>query len=284
MSRTGVARTQSNPSINREVYDSHRFDNYTAWLDLQERAEKRSRKVFFSEDNHEPVYGYSELPAPAQSPERTKSPFRVKENSFTSSTVVTRQYDKSFSLSTGQFDSVRTDPFHYPNAIATTQGDHWEDHRSGNRNPFFVKPSLMRPLDKELRDAVPDSAVKQLMHSKAMGGKISRPMDVACANILFGNGMKPSPRKEEKEPAARDWSSFCPKAAPAPPKPTRPQPATSYKVRVTDTFDDRKSHLRCQGGLDAQRGFAGTWSVEHGHGTQGISQFALTPQPLMSFW
>jgi len=283
-----LSRTQSHPSkMTDDTFDHHRFDNYTAWIDLQERAERKSRSVFFHEESKDKIYGFSNEPAVITVVDPVKKPFKVTENSFTSGEVVTRQYDENAAVSDGKFEVIRSDPFHFPNVVATTKTDHWGDYRSGSRDPFIIKPQLVRPLDKELRDAVPDSAVKQLVHMKAMGGKVNRPVDRACADILFAAKTEVAPTRNYEKPTAVegiDWTSFTPNRVPFPPLPKASAPPCRGKIRVTASSveDDRKWHLRCKGGIDAHRGLAGTWSSTN-HGV-GVSEFTYTPQPLMNFW
>jgi len=282
-----------------EEFNHHRFDNYTAWLDREERKKQKIRKINFGEESS--VYGY-QPPCDIVFKKREKSPFKVDERSFTSGEVVSRNYDKNFALNNSDFEAVRTDPFHYPNTVGCTSKSHWDDYRSGSRNPYFIKESLRRPLDEELYNSVPESLVQKTMYNMKNRGP-SKPMDEVCAKILFAPDMaipleRPKERTHTLDKVAgaaspgfnsvTEWSTFRPVSKKST-RQTHSVPATirqsrSDRVLVTSTSDDGKSaHLRNQGGLAAKLGWAGTWSCEHGGGP-GISEFSLIPPPLVTFW
>lgn len=286
-----------------EEFNHHRFDNYTAWLDLQQRAAQKSKKHFFGEVPKEVLYGFDEG-EPVDYKPREKSPFKVREPAFTSGLKVSRKYDKNATLSDMPIDFQRTDPFHFPNTVGSTAKCHWEDYRSGNRNPEFIKECLKRPLDKELYAQVSDEQVKDL-YKKQTTGK-AKPVDKDCAKILFAPdievlGGKRTERLRLEEEARENAEKIEyakalaaeqkakverfadeKKAVSLPPRGRERNPP-GPKVLVTSILDGNSDHYRMQGGKHAQRGFAGSWSVNHGGGA-GISQFSVAPPPLLSFW
>lgn len=288
-----------------EEFNHHRFENYCGWLDLEERKKQKARKIFFGEEPTEALYGY-EPPSDIVVKERAKSPFRVDERAFASGEVVSRTYDKNFALNNSDFEAVRTDPFHYPNTVGCTAKSHWGDYRSGSRNPYFIKESLRRPLDEELYNSVPEAMVQQEYYNMKNRGH-GKPMNADIAKILFAPDIDIQIPKSKKRPTspeihsvstpvsrtpqlAREWSNF---RVAKPPKVTRDShsvPAlrrrrSDDKVLVTSTEDDPKksAHLRMQGGMSAKLGWAGSWSCHHGGGP-GISEFSMTPPPLVTFW
>lgn len=292
---TGSAASPS-PMKQIEEYNHHRFDNYTAWIDLQMRAEQKSKQVFFGEQPKEVLYGYEKQETLPRT--RAKSPFKVLEPSFTSGTFINRPYDKNMVLSDDLFNAERTDPYHYPNVVGCTPTSHWGDYRSGSRNPFYIKDSLKRPLDKELYDSVSDTYIQHTLHNLKCGGKAPKPMDEACAKILFApdNSVRPERYKKKQtlhlqlEPIKKSsghWESFANPARRhirSTPDLRSKSKMVSSKVHVDSIYDDHGADLRCQGGVQARCGFAGSWSVEQGGGSSGISQFTIQPPPMMTFW
>lgn len=175
-------------------YDRQRFDNYTAWLDLQVRARQEARKVLSGEKAEGDLYGFSSFAL--EVPTTLPDPFLVQEPSFTSGDIVRRQYDKRDKVSSqhSAMHTVRTDPWHYPNSQAVQEHEHFDDYRSGSCSD--IKPKN-RPSDKERAAAVSDAMVKRFVFA-ASGAKASH-FDKASAAVLFGKDIhiRPSPRALE---------------------------------------------------------------------------------------
>lgn len=172
-------------------YDRQRFDNYTAWLDLQVRARQEANKVFRGETPNSDLYGFSN-PTTAVTTPRSE-PFVVQEPSFTSGDIVRRRYDKQDSVTSQAMDLkvVRTDPWHYPNSQAVREVEHFDDYRSGSCSENSAKN---RPTDKERAAAVSDSLVKKFVFA-ASGAKAAH-VDPASAAVLFKKDIEIRPRPE----------------------------------------------------------------------------------------
>jgi hypothetical protein len=151
-------------------YDRQRFENYTSWLDMQVRAGRESRKRFFGEEPKGVIYGYAEgAPPPETIPAR---PFSKLEPSFTNGDLVYRAYDANDSLNPRlSIAGIRSDPYHYPNAMCVKEKDHFMDRRAGSRHPDprCIRP---RPVDAELKAAVPEEMVANWVRAEG-GVKLS---------------------------------------------------------------------------------------------------------------
>ncbi|CAD7943513.1 unnamed protein product [Amoebophrya sp. A25] len=153
---------------NDDRFDRQRFENYTAWLDTQSRAMQKSETYFFGRKVEKPLYGF-EPPRELFQKDKQEKPFVIQEPSFTSGTVCARKYDKNYIVTDDKLEDLRADPYHEPNFMAIKTKDHFGDHRSGSRHPMKERlPQLWRPVDKELRKAVPQEMVDSWM--KANGG------------------------------------------------------------------------------------------------------------------
>merc|ERR550514_240886 len=103
-----------------------------------------------------PLYGFARKTTPstpATANRRPKSaPFLVQEPSFTSGSFVLRQYDRKGTVTSAAMDlkTVRTDPWHYPNAQAVMEQDHFNDYRATSRNDDAA-PKADRKADRERR-------------------------------------------------------------------------------------------------------------------------------------
>lgn len=170
-------------------YDRQRFENYTSWLDSQVRAGRESRKRFFGEEPKGVIYGYAEGPPPPD-PVPAK-PFSKWESSFTSGDLVYREYDAGDSLNPRLgLAGIRSDPYHYPNAQCVVEHDHFLDRRSGSRHPDprCIHP---RPIDAELKAAVPEEMVQNWVRSES-GVKLSG-VDPERLKNFFDPTIRPNP-------------------------------------------------------------------------------------------
>jgi len=173
-------------------YDRQRFDNYNSWLDMNVRAQRESRKRFFGEVPKGVIYGYSEAPpAPEQIPGK---PFSKWESSFTSGELVYREYDANDSLNPRLTTAgIRSDPYHYPNAQCVEEKNHFEDRRAGSRHPDPRCVPYERPIDKELRAAVPDEMVQNWVRSEG-GVKLSG-VPPERLKDFFSSDVRPDPEQ-----------------------------------------------------------------------------------------
>lgn len=175
-------------------YDRQRFDNYTAWLDLQVRAKQSADKVFQGKMPTGDLYGFRDPMNEVRSALTTpkSEPFLIQEPSFTSGETVRRLYDKQDKLTKQDMPggTVRTDPWHYPNSQAVHEPEHFDDYR---RASTWEDAKNNRPEDKERAAAVSDEMVKQFVFA-ATGAKAAH-VDATSAAVLFGREMdiRPSP-------------------------------------------------------------------------------------------
>jgi len=286
-----------------EDFNFHRFDNPSSWLDREKKAVQLYDKIFLGKPPTEELYGYKKHNI--QVTDRIKEEFKKREPAFTSGCPVLRTYDRNHQVSDGPLEPFRSDPFHFPNTVGSTNKCHWGDWRSGNRNPEFIKPTLLRPLDKELYDAVSEEDVAALYKKQHFG--VSKPMDPTCAEILFGPEIEvlggkrtrqlrdEQDKRTEEEHLARmrqikkdseEWTAKR-KLAHSQSSPAvqyqsqvqkrREQPA--YRVPVYSATDGNSEHYRMSGGRHAHNGFAGTYSASHGGGS-GIAQLAIVAPPV----
>mmetsp|Transcript_135718 Transcript_135718/g.290234 ORF Transcript_135718/g.290234 Transcript_135718/m.290234 type:complete len:357 (-) Transcript_135718:104-1174(-) len=157
-----------------EYYDRHRFNNPSAWLDREDRARNKAAG--------QPLgYGYAKPKEPVQA--REEKPFTVVEPSFTSGWMCHRKYNQF--ASGYATDAVRTDPYHFPNALEVKDSDHYKDQRrrTQNSDPHFWK------VDPKLRDAVSDDMVK--MHIIAHRGETRANIDPKVMEPLFSDNIRP---------------------------------------------------------------------------------------------
>lgn len=161
------------------VFNHHRFDNYGAWLDRELRNKRRVRG--------EPEgFGFAVPRPPA--PARKEKPFMVQEVSMTSGLLVTRRYvqkDTDYPI-----DTLRSDPYHYPNHLQVQEEGHYEDRRARSQH---IDPRVREkneiPRDKVLREAVPDEMVKNIIMSGMKDMKYKVDPDVL--KIQFDPNIRP---------------------------------------------------------------------------------------------
>eukprot|EP00929_Paragymnodinium_shiwhaense_P035729 TRINITY_DN19258_c0_g1_i1.p2 TRINITY_DN19258_c0_g1~~TRINITY_DN19258_c0_g1_i1.p2 ORF type:complete len:347 (+),score=74.27 TRINITY_DN19258_c0_g1_i1:82-1122(+) len=136
-----------NPTTKR--YDVHRFDNYGAWLDRENKSKagKLGRPL---------GWGFADPKPPAVAPE--EKPFYVQEFSFTSGESVMREYKHM--KSQFRLEAGRTDAHHFPNLGGIREDSHYADCR---RRSCHVDPTRWKPVsgDDALREAVSDDMVLQ---------------------------------------------------------------------------------------------------------------------------
>lgn len=157
-----------------EHFDRHRFDNYTAWLDMEGRKKNK-------EGGKHLGFGYA-VPKPPQ-PARPERPFEVQEFSMTSGLLVNRKYD---ALETNfRSEKLRSDAHHFPNHMDVKDSDHYKDHRRRN---CHCDPDRW-VIDPKLRAAVTDEMVEQ--HVRVQRGMTRKAYDPEIMNILFSNSVKP---------------------------------------------------------------------------------------------
>jgi len=159
-----------------EYYNRHRFANPSAWLDQQDRNRKKAEGKPLG-------YGFP-VPKP-QPPPREEKPFTVVEPSFTSGWMCHRKYNQF--ASGYATDNVRTDPYHYPNALEVKDADHYKDNRRRSQN---CDPHTWKP-DPKLKDVVSDEMVQQ--HLLAHKGETRAKIDAAAMEPLFNDMIRPNP-------------------------------------------------------------------------------------------
>jgi hypothetical protein len=155
-------------------YDRHRFDNYTAWLDREARNKAKAEGKPLG-------FGFS-IPRQPKPP-RQERPFWVIENAMASGQLVHRKYDQT--ETSYQCETMRSDPYHYPNHMEVKDSEHYKDHRRRTQN---TDPSRW-VVDPKLRDAVPDWMVDQQV--KAHRGETRIPVDPNLMAVLFGDDIRP---------------------------------------------------------------------------------------------
>eukprot|EP00440_Ansanella_granifera_P049085 gb/GFBE01053182.1/.p1 GENE.gb/GFBE01053182.1/~~gb/GFBE01053182.1/.p1 ORF type:complete len:322 (+),score=70.75 gb/GFBE01053182.1/:1-966(+) len=161
-------------STSDEYFDRHRFDNYTAWLDMEDRKKNRGQGKHLG-------FGYG-VPKPPQPP-RPERPFYVQEFSMTSGILVNRKYDAT--ETNFRAEKMRSDPHHFPNYIDVKDSDHYKDHRRRN---CHCDPDRWT-IDPVLRDAVSEEQVKQTV--AANRGMTRTYPDPKILDILFSDSVKP---------------------------------------------------------------------------------------------
>jgi len=145
-----------------EYYDRHRFDNYSAWLD-------REDKLKAGKDKKPLGWGFCDPKPPA--PHKDERPFVVVEQGMVSGQMLLRKYehlDSAFPT-----EGERANPWHYPNDSGLQDHHHYGDHR---RRSCHVDPHRWKPLpgDAILRDAVSDATVTAKMFAEK--GERRRPV------------------------------------------------------------------------------------------------------------
>ena len=96
-------------------FDRQRFENYTAFYDLQMRAEQKSQAHFYGRKPDKALYGFDLKPEVKLDSGKTKEIVTINERSMTSGTYLKRKIDNNFVLTDGLLEDMRTDPYHYPN-------------------------------------------------------------------------------------------------------------------------------------------------------------------------
>lgn len=160
----------------QEGFNKHRFDNYTAWLDREDRNRAKA--------SGKPLgFGFAE-PRPSPEP-REAQPFFVQEAAFTSGLLVTRKYDK---LECGYAtEATRTDPWHFPNDMEVEDKDHYKDRRRRNQH---CDPARW-VVDPQLRDAVSEQEVES--QCRAHRGETRAQHDPKLMGLLFDNNVRLQP-------------------------------------------------------------------------------------------
>jgi len=191
------------PDVN---FDRHRFDNHSAWLDLEGRKQRRSEGQHLG-------WGFG-IPKPPQ-PSRSERPFYVQEPAMTSGILVNRKYDAT--ETNFRAEKERSDPYHYPNHMDVKESGHYADHRRRN---CHCDPDRWT-VDPVLRDAVSDQMV--IDRVRAEKGESRRPPDPKMVAILFGDNVKP--QKESFKELNVDFSCLDLPHQEGGPVNSRPRPA-----------------------------------------------------------
>lgn len=174
-------------------YNKHRFDNHSAWMDMQIRRDAQAR------GNHQ-GWGFAELQMPPK-PKKEKH-FHVCEPSMTSGEMVLRKVpkvEKTFPL-----EDERVSLHHYPNYKNVKDEDHYEDWRARSQH---IDPSRRKamPKDKVLSDAVTDEMVQgRILAEKADNRK---PVDAKLLALRFAEVQLDAESVRELQKEHRvDWS------------------------------------------------------------------------------
>jgi hypothetical protein len=237
-------------------FNHHRFDNHSAWLDRELRNKRQLRG--------EPKgHGFAIPREPA--PARKEKPFVTQEYSMTSGLLVTRRYaqrDTDFPL-----DCERSDPYHYPNHLNVHERYHYEDRRARSQH---IDPRVRArdeiPRDRELREAVPEEMVQNMLAGRS-AAKIQPDPNVMA--IQFDPNVRPQretvkqlnvdlscvdlPRREQQLPVftsfdqkRKDWT-WCLGGKKPPPPPDHGDPKMHRTTSLPGTLSGH-SHLAHQKG------------------------------------
>lgn len=158
-------------------YNEHRFDNYGAWLEREDRLKAQSQGRPLG-------HGYAEPKPPPPPPE--ERPFYVLEESFTSGLLINRKYDQlQHKFPT---EITRADPWHFPNVQELQEKDHFRDWR---RRTQHTDPTRWQ-VDPELRAAVPEKMVKH--HIAKERREIRANIDPQKMEPMFSSTVRPEPK------------------------------------------------------------------------------------------
>jgi len=169
-----MAAAASDLVASQQHYDRHRFDNYTGWLDREDRkaALKDGRALGFG-------YEVPKTPPPA----REEAPFYAQEYSMTSGLLVNRRYDQ---YQSGYACGVtRSDPHHEPNHLEVKEHHHYINQQ---RRIQHVDPTMWK-VDPKLRDAVSEDMVKQKVAQDR--GEVRANIDPVAVETLFDENIRP---------------------------------------------------------------------------------------------
>lgn len=169
---------QEHPLGGKSRFDNHRFDNYSSWLDREERLKARRQGRPLG-------HGFSE-PKPPPEP-RPEKPFTVMEAAFTSGLMVQRQYNQHAGT-LYKTEGERSDPYHYPNFLEVKDEMHYEDARRRSQN---VDPREWKP-DPKMASVVTDDMVK--VQLSAHLGEARKYIDPKLMSGLFDEGVRPTAR------------------------------------------------------------------------------------------
>lgn len=155
------------------IFNHHRFDNHSSWLDRELRNKRRLRG--------DPLgHGFAVPRAPA--PARTEKPFTIQEAGMVSGLLVTRRYAQR--ETDYKLEKERSDPYHFPNHLQVEDQNHYEDRRARSQHiDPRCRAKLELPRDQVLRDAVPDEMVKNMIMANYKDMKLKpNPEIVAIQN------------------------------------------------------------------------------------------------------
>lgn len=159
----------------RTNFDGHRFDNYSAWLDREERLKARR-------EGRPLGHGFAAPKPPPQA--RPEKPFFVMEAAFTSGLMVQRRYNANDGTMY-KVDGERSDPYHYPNHLEVKEEHHYEDARRRSQN---VDPREWKP-DPKLATVVTDDMVKVQLSGHL--GEARKYTDPKLMATLFDSEVRP---------------------------------------------------------------------------------------------
>lgn len=159
-------------------FDNHRFDNYGAWLDMEDRKNRTCAGKHLG-------FGYAVPQRRAEG--RPKKPLVVQEYSMTSGTLLNRQYDLNANT-LYRTDTMRTDAHHYPNALGIEDRHNYTNYQRRTCDPGRIG----EVWDPKLTAAVSDAEVVERV--RAERAETRRPVDPKFLKILFDDQVRLQPK------------------------------------------------------------------------------------------
>lgn len=190
----GSMSSRGSNASDRAGFNRHRFDNYGAWLDREDRLKAQAKGKL-------PPWGYSSPKQPA--PPRVERPFEVQEYTFTGAVLVTREYEQI--QSSFKCEANRSDAHHYPNYMGVQDATHYADHRRRSCNPDSSRWTPL-PGDKVLADAVSDEAVRCKVRQEKGETRVNIPPELLALQQGNPQLSRHAVQELRKEPERVDMS------------------------------------------------------------------------------